>query len=322
MPYNSQISVANAAGLIPVEYAGEILSKTVENSAVLRLARRLRDMPTNTNIEPVLSSLPTAYFVNGATGLKQTSQVTWANVNIVAEDVAVIVPIPQNALDDSAYPIWDLVKPLIEEAAGLCIDSAILYGTGIPASWQVAMEAYAGLLAYCVGKASTVSLAACTDIYDAIASHGGILEAIELDGYTGTGHIGALAMKAFLRGCRDANGQPIFRDGEPVGTAFATGDILGTPVLYPLNGSLVPASTLDFVGQWSELVYKMRQDISWKIATEATIQDQAGNIVYNLFQQDMVALRLVMRLGVALPNPINRINGVQGTRSAFAVLTP
>jgi hypothetical protein len=35
----------------------------------------------------------------------------------------------------------------------------------------------------------------------------------------------------------------------------------------------------------------------------------------------MVALRAVMRLGFALPNPINRIQSVAANRAPFAVLT-
>jgi len=97
MPYNSVITSSNMAGLIPREYTDEILSKTVEQSAVMRLARRLRDMPTSTRTMPVVSALPTAYFVDGETGLKQTTKVEWANVMLSAEELAVIVPVPQSA---------------------------------------------------------------------------------------------------------------------------------------------------------------------------------------------------------------------------------
>ena len=58
MPYNSLISATDMAGLIPIEYTDEILQGTVEASAVLRLGRRLRDMPTSTRVMPVLSALP------------------------------------------------------------------------------------------------------------------------------------------------------------------------------------------------------------------------------------------------------------------------
>ena len=77
-----------------------------------------------------------------------------------------------------------------------------------------------------------------------------------------------------------------------------------------------------FSGDWSQLVFSIRQDITYKILDQAVIQDGAGNIVFNLAQQDMVALRCVMRCGWALPNPTNRVNTNDSTRYPFAVLLP
>ena len=54
---------------------------------------------------------------------------------------------------------------------------------------------------------------------------------------------------------------------------------------------------------------------------QAVIKDAAGNTIYNLAQQDMVALRAVMRLGFALPNPINRMQQTAANRAPFSVLT-
>jgi hypothetical protein len=65
----------------------------------------------------------------------------------------------------------------------------------------------------------------------------------------------------------------------------------------------------------------MRQDMTYMISRESVITDAAGKVVVNLFQQDMVALRAVMRLGFALPNPINAMNETAATRYPFAVLT-
>jgi len=58
------------------------------------------------------------------------------------------------------------------------------------------------------------------------------------------------------------------------------------------------------------------------IEAGAVIDDGAGNILFNLAQQDMVALRVVMRLGWALPNPVNRVNPNAATRYPFAILEP
>jgi len=322
MPYNSLISRADLAGLVPPEYSNEILAQTTEASAVLRLARRLRDIPASVKTMPVVSALPTAYFVSGDVGLKQTSEVNWANVTLTAEELAVIVPIPQNAFDDSNYPVWDVVQPLVVEAAGVAIDQAVLYGTNIPATWTTGLGA-AGIVARCTAASHTISLASYTDLYEAVlgetaAGTDGLLMLIEADGFMATGHLAHTSMRGMLRNCRDSDGNPIFV-ADP--SAAASYRLDGTECIFPTNGSIVAGSSLLVSGQWTELVYAMRQDISWMIADQGVIQDAQGAIVYNLFQQDMIALRMTMRLGFALPNPINRMNTTASTRCAFATLT-
>ena len=73
-------------------------------------------------------------------------------------------------------------------------------------------------------------------------------------------------------------------------------------------------------GDFTKAVYAIRQDVTYKVLTEAVISDADGNIVFNLAQQDMVALRVVMRLGVQIANPVTRRAGTNGY--PFAVLTP
>ena len=59
-----------------------------------------------------------------------------------------------------------------------------------------------------------------------------------------------------------------------------------------------------------------------KILDQGVIQDPATkDIVYNLAQQDMIALRIVFRMGWALPNPATRLNEDR-TGCAFAYLEP
>jgi hypothetical protein len=90
--------------------------------------------------------------------------------------------------------------------------------------------------------------------------------------------------------------------------------------VFPTNGA-IDQTYLLVSGEWPQLVYALRQDITYKVLDQAVITDNTGAIVYNLAQQDMVALRCVIRLGFALPNPLNRINQNAATRYPFAVLT-
>lgn len=322
MPFNDVISRNDAAVLIPTETSREIIKHVAEMNPLLQLARRLPNMGSSQRTIPVQSALATAYFVNGDTGLKQTTDLSWDNVTVTAEEIAAIVPIPDAVLDDSSYDIWGEVRPAVEEALSIVITNAILYGTNIPASWTTGLGA-AGILARATDAGNVVSAANYADLYEAIMGEtaggvAGLLMTLEADGFMATGHIASTAMRGRLRNIRDLNGVPLFTRSMQDTTRYA---LDGEPIFFPTDGTIVDATSWMFSGDWSKLVYAMRQDITYKVLTEAVIQDAAGNIVYNLAQQDMVALRVVMRMGVALPNPINRVNQVAATRCPFAVLT-
>jgi len=322
MPYNSLISRTDAAALIPEEVSREILKALPEQSIAMRLGKQLQDMSRAQKRMPVMSALAIAYFVNGDTGLKQTSEVNWENKYIDAEEIAVIVPIPEAVLDDQDYDIWGEIKPDIVEAFGLTIDAALFHGTNIPAAWTTNLGA-TGLVAVCTAASQTISLAAYTDIYEALLGEkadgtDGLLMLIEADGFMANGHAAHLSMRGKLRNCRSAEGVPLFVRSMQDKTRY---ELDGEPLIFSRNGAIDSGAALLIAGDWSKLVWAMRQDVTYKVLTEAVIQDASGNIVYNLAQQDMVALRAVMRVGFALPNPINRINQVAATRCPFAVLT-
>ena len=131
------IDRSGAEALIPEDRAKEIIQGAIEQSAVLSVGRRLADMTTAQNKLPVLDSLPIAYFVNGDTGAKKTTKQAWDKKVIYAEEIAVIVPIPEAVLDDADYDIWGEVKPRVQEAFGKVIDAAILFGDGKPTNWRV-----------------------------------------------------------------------------------------------------------------------------------------------------------------------------------------
>lgn len=325
------ITRTDAAALIEEDSSRDILKTVAETNPLLQLARRLPNMPSSRTRRPVLNSFATAYFVDGDTGLKQTTKLAWANKYIDAEELAVIVPIAESVLADSSYDMWSEIKPELVIALNKAIIDAVLFGAGIPATWTTNLGA-AGLLARIVAASHKVDLstqiAAGDDMYDILLGEGGVISLIEEDGYMATGHIAALPMRAKLRDVREKvwngttavpQGTPIFQRSMQDRTRY---DLDGAPIYFPTDGSMDPAVALLFAGQWDQLVWAMRQDMTWTVATEASLYDGAGNLLYALFQQDMVALRVVMRLGFALPNPINRVNSNNTTRLAFAALVP
>lgn len=203
----------------------------------------------------------------------------------------------------------------------MAIDGAVQYGTNIPATWTTNLGA-AGIVAGALAASQGISLAAYTDMYEAIlgetaAGVSGLFGLVEEDGYMVTGSIAHLTMKRKLRNVRDSDGGLIFSTNMQQAGAYL---LDGAPCMFPLNGAVSSTYYL-LSGQWNQLVYSIRQDITYKVLDQAVIQDGTGAIVYNLAQQDMVALRAVMRLGFALPNPINRVQGTAASRFPFAYLT-
>jgi hypothetical protein len=213
------------------------------------------------------------------------------------------------------------VKPEIIAAINVAITQAVLYGTNIPATWTTNLGA-AGIIAGALAADHNISAAAYTDLYEAIMGEdaggtSGLLGLLEADGFMASGHLAHTTMRRKLRNMRSVDGVPLFL---PNMQARGQYDLDGAPCEFPLDGSL-SATYLLISGQWNQLVYSIRQDITWKILDQAVIQDATGAIIFNLAQQDMVALRAVIRLGFALPNPINRMNQTEATRFPFAYLT-
>ncbi|KKL73698.1 hypothetical protein LCGC14_2072290 [marine sediment metagenome] len=313
MPYGNIISRTDAAALIPEETSREIIQGVTEQSVVMRFGRKLANMARAQTRMPVLSLFPIGYFVDGDTGLKKTTEVNWANKYIDAEEIAVIVPIAESVLDDADYDIWGEIRPRIEEEFGRLIDAAVLFGDLAPASWPT------DVLAAAVAAGNSVTLGAGADLYEDICDTGGVIAAVEADGFMHSGAAAAMSMRSRLRGLRDADGQLLYTRSMQDGTPYA---LDGEPIYFPKNGCWDVAQAHMILGDWSQLVFSIRQDLTYKIFTEGVVQDAAGDIVYNLMQQDMVALRAVMRIGWQVPNPINRLQETEADRYPFAALIP
>lgn len=306
------VNRTDLSGLIPEPVTREIIQGVTEGSAVLNMGRRLPNMTSKTQTMNVLDMLPTAYFVNGDTGTKQTTKMKWDKKKIVAEEIAVIVPIPEAVLDDADYDIWGEVRPRLVEAFGKVIDGAILFGTNKPTSWRDSV------LETCTKAGSVV--AATPYIYDDLLAEGGVIAKVEESGYIVNGIMSAIQMRAKLRGLKDKGGSPIFKTDMQGATPYA---LDGSPMYFPRNGAFDASKALMIAGDWSELVYSIRQDITFKIFDQGVVQDPSDNsIAYNLMQNDMIALRAVMRLGWEIPNPKTAYNDTLSKYCPFAVYAP
>ena len=316
MPYDSLISRTDAQALVPEEVSRTMLGKATEQSAVLSLFRHI-PVSRNQIRFPVMSALPVAYWVGGDTNLKQTTEMAWSNKFLNIEEIATIMPIPENVAADIEIDIWTTAEPYLREAFARVLDTAVFFGTNAPSSFPT------NVVAAAVAAGNTVTAGT------AAAAGGGylgdldnVLAAVEEDGFDVTGYAASRGIRRYLRAARDTTGQAL-----DVGRV--SGDLNqldGTPITYPMRG-LWPTgggagtNTELIAGDFAtQFVVGVHEDITMKMLTEAVIQDNTGAIVYNLPQQDMVALRLTFRVGWQVANTINNDNTNEGTRYPAAVL--
>jgi HK97 family phage major capsid protein len=309
MAYDNIVSRTDAAALIPEEVSREVLSKATQASAVLSLFRRIPVSRAQHRI-PILSALPTAYWVTGDTGLKQTTEGNSATKYLNIEELACIVPIPQNVLDDTAYNVWDEATPLLAESIGRAFDDAVFFGTNAPASFPDDIQ-------------TAATAAANTNAEDATSAMGGFIGDIddtiallEADGYDPTGFVASRTARGMFRAARGTTGEQLDRNR----LNGALNEYDGMPVVYPMRG-LFPSTVRLFALEADQFMLGLRKDITMDMSSEAVIQDNTGTIIYNLFQQDMVAMRITFRAGWQVANVINYDQPVEGDRYPAAIQT-
>jgi HK97 family phage major capsid protein len=308
VPFNSLISRdASNDPLVPTPVSAEIIQELPAASALLQRARNV-PMSSKTQRQPVLDVLPLAYFVGGDTGLKQTTAQDWKNVDLVAEEIAAIVPIPEAYLDDAQMPIWEQVRPRLVEAIGAKLDAAGLFGLDKPSTWPTAV--YQSAVA--AGNA-VISGTGGDFAVDVATAAGKVAE----DGFAVNGFMSRPGLTWKLNTMRTTEGVPIYQpnlQGVPGGTLY------GYPMSELTNGAWDMSEAELLMGDWSKAIVGVRQDISFKLFTEGVISDDDGKVILNLMQQDSVAMRVVMRVAFATANPATRLNTNSATRSPFAVV--
>lgn len=270
---------------------------------------------------PVMSQLPVAYWVTGASldardiGMKQTTSLMWDNVYLNAEEMAVIVPIAKNLLDDMDYDFWSQTKPKITEAFGVALDDAVFFGTNAPTTFPPSIVSGANAAGNLV-VAGTSTVDFLDDVNNAMAT-------VEADGFDVTGFWARRQVRAKLRGLRTTDKEFIYYPDAPPTADSRVGMLFGEPIVFS-NAGLASFATgatgySMIGGQWDQSMLAIRDDISMEMFDTGVITD-AGSppvIQYNLLQQDMVALRVTARFAWAIPNPVNRQQPTKASRYPF-----
>lgn len=299
--------------LISEPLAAGVIDELPQKSITLALAQKVR-MPGKTQRMAVLDTLPQAYWLAGDADLKQTTTQTWKNVILVAEELAVLVPIPDAYVADASIDLWGEIRPRIVEAFAKAIDSATLFGVNRPSTWSTDIV--------------TGAIAAGNVVYD----HGGdiplnvakLAELVSKDGYA---NINGWASRPgfvwrLIQGRTSGSGEPIYRAELESGPGGSAGSLYGYPLHEVRNGAFNPAVADLIVGDWQKAIVGIRQDMTFSMSDSGVIADATGKVIVSAFQQDVQILRCVMRLAFVTANPVTALNATGATRYPFGLLFP
>lgn len=281
-------------GFVPTETAAGIMQDVARGSSVIRLSK-VEPMNSDKKKFQILADGPGAYWV-GETERIQTSKAEWIFPEIEAKKLAVIIPTTREKLNDSTIDVFAEMRPLIAEAFYKTFDGAALLGTSSPFAKNVLSSAVSAGNEIVTGTNASLDL----DVADLMAL-------IEDKGEDPNGFAGHYGLKNKLRKLRDANGNQLYVSG------VNQTEFYDNPIEFVRNGAFDKSVAELFAANWNYSIVGIREDISYEILTEATLQSvtMSDGKPLSLAENDMIAIKATMRIGYL---PIKD--------DAFAVLRP
>lgn len=297
-----EITRADAAALISEQKVSDIIDTATVGSVVLNTFETVQ-MSKKVLRQPMVATLPEAHFVTDGTssgdtassGTKPTTNMSWTDKSMTAEEIAVIVPVHENLIADADIDIWAAVRPKIAEAFAIRLDLAVLYGLEAPASWTDA-----NLVGQALTAGNLVASGTATQVQGGLAEDFNQLFAtVEDDGYDVNSVFALRALRSRLRGLRDVNGQPVYLDG--VRGDSNTSSIYGEPLRYlhkRVQGTIDPDGVGTGTAVAVEAIALDRTQFQVGIREDFTVKflDQATVNGINLAERDMVAMRFKFRV--------------------------
>lgn len=306
--FSSNISRSDLGqSLVPDEVSNEIIQTLPQKSVLLTRAKTMR-MSSRKKTQPVLATLPEAYWVQEG-GLKSTTKSGWEDVNITAEELAVLVPIPDSVREDATINIWTTMKPLIAEAFGKKVDQAGIFGVDKPSTWGDS------ILDGAKTAKNTIAQGTGTDLAADVAKLG---KKLAEEGFAINGFASKPGLNWELTELRDQSGRPVYT---PSLSDKQPSSLYGYPCNEVMNGSWDSSKAILLAADWSKFIVGIRQDISYRIFDQGIISDTSGKVIYNAMQQDSQIMRVVMRVGFQVANPVTRV-AAKGKQYPAGFITP
>lgn len=301
----------DVAAELPVQLADELILGTIRETTALKLGNRVPTTTRDSRI-PVLATKPKANWITTQdVGLGQTAKAVITNEVLVAEELMAIVPVPNAVLEDSQYPVWTAIKPLMTQSMAEAVDDAVLWGVNKPSTFPNAV----GPAAIAAGNTVT------GDVFATATDNAGlVMQAATMVSQQGFPKIAAAVAPGWQYRVGAQRTSALVAN--PAGADQPFPLLLGgMPIsVDPLRWAAAGASSIDaIVGQWSNLILGMRRDITIQPFDSGVITDASGAIQINLLQSDMTAIRVTMRVGFYVAVPPGDDN-YTGTRYPFSVV--
>lgn len=292
----ADITREDVATLIQEEYSNALLTQAAATSGALAAFGGVNLGTKVTNL-PVLTSLPEAQWVGesstDADGVKPTSKATWGNRQFIVEEIAVIVPIHENVLDDADDALLASITASGGTAIGKKLDEAVLFGKDKPTTWVSK-----SLLGAATDSGNLFEVSATPGVDDLAGSIYQAAEAVDDSGADPNTILTRGGLRFALANLRNAQGDTIYQS-----TISANGSmseqIAGLDAQFIKNGSWDRTLATAFVADSSKILIGTRQDITVKFLTEATVDG------INLAERDMVAFRFKARYAYVMGDVLN-----------------
>lgn len=293
--------IKRSAVALPTDISNEIIQKTTEQSAIMRLARRIT-LPGNGVTIPMITGEPTAEWVE-ETGVKPVSNPGVNKKIMQAYKLAVIETFSKEFTRD-LKALYDALVARMPAALAFAFDKTVIGAVEKPGENFDNFAACTAQSILATSSASTYDglVAADTDI--AVA------------GYMLNGFALSPQARGLLLAAVDSTGRPLFVNNVAEGAIPA---ILGAPAF--INKGMYKAGTagtsgtpavVGVAGDWTQAMYGTVEGVQIDINDKGVVTVGSGTSAtqVNLWQQNMIAVRAEIEIGFrAVADAFNLLTG-------------
>ena len=283
----SGISTNRSNISLPTDIAQEVMQKTQEASAIMRLARRI-NLPGRGLTIPVITGDPEAAWV-AETGAKPVSNPSLSQKVMQAYKLAVIVPFSDEFRRDLPA-LYDAIVERLPGALALKFDQTVIGAVEKPGeNFDNFASATGQSIVAAEGHTAYDGLVAA---YSDVAAHNGILNGFGL----------SPAAEGILLGATDSTGRPLFipavAEGklpQILGAAVTTGRGLYKAGAAGVGTAAGTPAVVGVAGDWTQAVYGTVEGVQIRFADQTGLTIASQQV--NLWEHNMFAVRAEIEVG-------------------------